>query len=367
MSNNQPKVSVIIPVYNVEQYLRKCLDSVINQTYKNLEIICINDGSLDNCGAILDEYVQKDSRIIVIHQKNAGVSDARNKGLRNAQGEYILFVDPDDWCETDLIETAIEGFKDDEIDLVYWGSNIIVEREISDEEFYIHQRANSCYRNGKYPTTGQLVETLTGRVSNKLFKAEILKNYNIKFPSCKCFEDLFFNLSYYKHTRYIYFIRKNLDNYLLRKNSAVATMASYNNSNSAIENLFNVFKNIYLEYKENNELELFNTLVFSSLFQRFMFNVSFLNKEQQDYYLNELRVFFTNLDKSYDWSRNEDIQNILNGEFYKYYHLQIPYYSIGNKLAGVFLYKNERSRLVIYLLGIKLSLRLKFLDWRKER
>ena len=97
-----------------------------------------------------------------------------------------------------------------------------------------------------------------------------------------------------------------------------------------------------------------------------MFNISFLNKEQQDYYLNELRVFFTNLDKSYDWSQNEDIQNILNGEFYKYYHLQIPYYSIGNKLAGIFLYKNERSRLVVYLLGIKLSLRLKFLDWRKE-
>lgn len=360
-------VSIIIPVYNVEQYLSKCLDSLIEQTYTNIEIICINDGSPDNSQTILEQYAQKDERIKLISQKNAGVSAARNNGLQLAKGEYILFVDPDDWCETDLIETAIEGFEDDEIDLVYWGSNIIVEREISDEEFYIHQRANSCRRNGKYEISGQLVKTLTGRVSNKLFKAEILKNYNIKFPSCKCFEDLFFNLSYYKHTKYIYFIRKNLDNYLLRKNSAVATMASYNNSNSAIENLFNLFKNVYLEYKDNNELELFDKLVFSSLFQRFMFNVGFLNKEQQDYYLNELRVFFTNLDKTYDWSQNEDIKNILNGDLYKYYQLQIPYFSKGNKLAGIILYKNERSRLVIYLLGIKLSLRLKFLDWRKEK
>ena len=79
--NTEPKISIIIPVYNVEKYLQKCLDSVINQTYKNLEIICINDGSPDNSGKILDEYAKKDGRVIVIHQENAGVSVARNKGL----------------------------------------------------------------------------------------------------------------------------------------------------------------------------------------------------------------------------------------------------------------------------------------------
>ena len=94
--NNTPKVSVIIPVYNVEKYLQKCLDSVINQTYKNLEIICVDDGSPDNSGGILDAYAQNDSRIIVIHQENAGVSAARNRGLDAATGEYIAFVDSDD-------------------------------------------------------------------------------------------------------------------------------------------------------------------------------------------------------------------------------------------------------------------------------
>ena len=89
----EEKVSVIVPVYNVEKYLHKCLDSIINQTYRNLEIILVDDGSPDNCGAICDEYAQKDSRIKVIHQKNGGLSAARNTGLDCAVGEYISFVD----------------------------------------------------------------------------------------------------------------------------------------------------------------------------------------------------------------------------------------------------------------------------------
>ncbi|HJA50079.1 MAG TPA: glycosyltransferase, partial [Candidatus Fusicatenibacter intestinipullorum] len=91
------KISVIIPVYNVEKYLKRCLDSVINQTYKNLEIILIDDGSTDNSGKICDEYAQKDERIIVIHKENGGVSSARNKGLDICIGDYISFIDSDDW------------------------------------------------------------------------------------------------------------------------------------------------------------------------------------------------------------------------------------------------------------------------------
>ena len=96
---NQPLLSVIIPVYKVEKYLRQCVDSVINQTYKNLEIILVDDGSPDNCGKICDEYAQKDRRIKVIHQENQGVSAARNLGTKLAQGEYITYVDSDDWLD----------------------------------------------------------------------------------------------------------------------------------------------------------------------------------------------------------------------------------------------------------------------------
>ena len=92
-------ISVIVPVYNVENYLGKCLDSLINQTYKDIEIICINDGSTDNSLNILREYEQMDSRIIIIDQKNGGLSNARNIGLKEAAGEYIMFVDSDDWID----------------------------------------------------------------------------------------------------------------------------------------------------------------------------------------------------------------------------------------------------------------------------
>ena len=105
----EEKISVIIPVYNVEPYLRKCLDSVINQTYRNLEIIIVDDGSPDNCGAICDEYAARDDRVIVIHKKNGGVSAARNDGIRIASGKWITFVDPDDWCEPDYYEMLISS------------------------------------------------------------------------------------------------------------------------------------------------------------------------------------------------------------------------------------------------------------------
>lgn len=100
------KITVIIPVYNVEEYLRRCIDSVINQTYRNLEIICINDGSTDNCGKILDEYAKKDDRIIVIHQKNKGVAAAKNRGLEIMTGSHVGFVDSDDWIEPEFFEEA---------------------------------------------------------------------------------------------------------------------------------------------------------------------------------------------------------------------------------------------------------------------
>lgn len=102
-----PKITVIVPVYNVEKYLHKCIDSIINQTYKELEIILVNDGSPDNSASICDEYARKDNRIKVIHQKNKGLSGARNSGLEIATGEYVAFVDSDDWVHEKMYETLI--------------------------------------------------------------------------------------------------------------------------------------------------------------------------------------------------------------------------------------------------------------------
>lgn len=107
--NKKIKLSVIVPVYNVEKYLKKCIESIIRQTYKNLEIILVDDGSPDNCGKICDEYAKIDSRIKVIHKKNGGLSDARNVGICHATGEFITFVDSDDWLELDMYEYLIDN------------------------------------------------------------------------------------------------------------------------------------------------------------------------------------------------------------------------------------------------------------------
>lgn len=101
---DEPLISIVIPVYKVEKYIHRCIDSVLNQTYKNLEIILVDDGSPDNCGIICDEYSQKYERIKVIHKKNGGLSDARNVGLNTISGEYIGFIDSDDWIENGYIE-----------------------------------------------------------------------------------------------------------------------------------------------------------------------------------------------------------------------------------------------------------------------
>ena len=102
-----PLISVIVPIYNVEKYLDRCVDSIINQTYKNLEIILVDDGSPDNCPQMCDDYAKKDSRIKVVHKENGGLSDARNVGMEVATGEYVSFIDSDDYISLDCYETVL--------------------------------------------------------------------------------------------------------------------------------------------------------------------------------------------------------------------------------------------------------------------
>lgn len=113
-----PLLTIILPVYNVEPYIERCVDSVIGQTYKNLQIILVDDGSPDNCGAICDEYTKKDKRIMAVHQENEGLSGARNSGMLFAKGEYIAFVDSDDWIHPQMYEKMMESIQTYNLDIV---------------------------------------------------------------------------------------------------------------------------------------------------------------------------------------------------------------------------------------------------------
>ena len=170
-----PKLSIIVPVYKVEQYLHKCIDSILSQTFTDFELILIDDGSPDRCGEICDEYAAKDDRIIVIHQKNRGVSAARNAGLDIARGEYIGFVDSDDWIEPEMYESMLcDTYKEFDIVTVgaksYENNNIRIILTIDcvfDQEKLLLELIAQPNRIG-------------GGVVNKVFKSSILKN--VRFP-----------------------------------------------------------------------------------------------------------------------------------------------------------------------------------------
>ena len=121
----QPLVSIIVPIYNVEQYLKRCIDSILRQTYKNIEIILVDDGSPDNCGIICENYQKIDSRIEVIHKQNGGLSNARNVAIPLAKGEYITFIDSDDWISMYYIEHLVEAVFGCNADLgISWFENV---------------------------------------------------------------------------------------------------------------------------------------------------------------------------------------------------------------------------------------------------
>lgn len=140
-SDKKPQLAVIVPVYKVEKYLSKCLESIINQTYKNLQIICVDDGSPDNCGGILEEYAKKDSRIIVVHKENGGLSSARNTALdllnktwtldKGNCPELVTFVDSDDFLDLETYEKTIHFFEED-IDIVTFGFEKVTDSENTD-------------------------------------------------------------------------------------------------------------------------------------------------------------------------------------------------------------------------------------------
>lgn len=188
------KISIIVPVYNAEKSLEKCLDSLINQTYRDLEIILVNDGSKDRSGEICDIFSQKDSRIKVINQRNQGVSITRNSGIMAATGEVIQFVDSDDWLELDCCDLAYKEYSKNKSNLIIWGysnyidSSTIIKHIYSDEEYVYLNKGDFIYV--KY-------NDLFNVPWNKLFSLSIIRDNNILFKEgLSLGEDLLFNLDY---------------------------------------------------------------------------------------------------------------------------------------------------------------------------
>lgn len=180
----EDKISVIVPVYGVEPYLRKCLDSIVGQSYLNLEIILVDDGSPDRCGEICDEYAEKDSRIRVIHKENGGVSSARNAGLGIASGEWIGWVDSDDWVELDMFEYLLGNALD------YQAEIAVCSRVERYKEHHIFRGWEETLILNREEAMGLLLENdqMQNYLCDKLWKRELFRG--IVFPEGKTFEDI---------------------------------------------------------------------------------------------------------------------------------------------------------------------------------
>lgn len=206
-------VSVIIPVYNVEKYVDKCIESVVKQTYKNLEIVLIDDGSTDSSDTICDEWGGKDNRIIVIHKENGGLSDARNVGLNNARGEYYTFIDSDDYISLDMIETLMNCAVKYSSEIAV--CNMIRVSEKGDFVSFYRPEDREKVLNGE-----ERFQTLIQpSVCNKLFKAKLFDR--ISFPKGKYYEDTFIYHYLVYRANKICFTGKDSYFYLARGDSIV--------------------------------------------------------------------------------------------------------------------------------------------------
>lgn len=211
-----PKLSVIVPIYNVEQYIHKCVDSILSQTFADFEIILVNDGSPDNCGKICDEYASKDNRVKVIHKKNGGVSEARNIGLDAAKGEYISFIDPDDWIDKDMYEQTLGYMADNDLDVVCFD----VEEVRTNKSFVRYKYDGNKSFTAHEALYEILIDGIDNSPCNKIYKKYTWEG--VRFPVGRRFEDVATIYKTFHNAKTVGYMRKAYYHYFRREGSAIA-------------------------------------------------------------------------------------------------------------------------------------------------
>lgn len=317
-----PKVSIIIPVYNVESYLQEALDSLCNQTYRNFEAICVNDGSTDESLKVLNEYAQKDSRFIVVSQENQGQGIARNKAIDMSTGDYILFLDPDDWIETNALEILINKANQNlNIDVIQF--NYINEKENSNKNRIANFRKNLKKHLGLKIKDGEIynwhqfqkidLPNFGLAIWNRMYSAKFIKNNNIKLAPNKHGEDHIFSFKSVLLAKRILYIENVLYHYRIRIGSAV---------NRASNDNFCIFENIkYLKdfLEEENLLRILSKNFQKYVIHSLSWHYTCIPTESIDIYLEKVSQILT--EKEYkqflkknngDFSLLENIFSIKN-------------------------------------------------------
>lgn len=284
------KISLIVPIYNAEKYIEKCLLSIINQTYKNLEIIVINDGSIDDSGLIVKKFSKEDLRIKYYEIENHGVSYARNYGIEIATSDYLMFVDADDIIDSKMCEVLLNNIIENNADLSVCSYKEIYEQKLFD----VNVEMAKLITEEKYD---YLFQEFKGFLCNKLYKKSIIKKYNLDLnENVSMCEDLLFNFEYFKHVKRICYTKSQFYGYLINGNNV---------SKKIDEKWFSilyVYNYLYLN-SDNLDLHIHNIVSLNYLFTLFetkvrceILEINFQNVCQQ-YNVNYMKIKIENYSK----------------------------------------------------------------------
>ena len=290
------KISIIIPVYNVEKYLRECLESVLNQTFRDFEIICVDDGSIDKSLEILQEYKKKDDRFVILQQKHSGAGAARNNGIRAAQGKYIQFLDSDDYFEPDMLEEMYNHAEKFNADLTVCSS-----RKVDDEGNILETGSPNFPINiDKVPMEKvfsrkdfkeDIFSLFTPVVWNKLIKRSLLKENNLEFPPLKIYEDIAFAHSLVICANRIAAFNKELVNYRFNRPESLASIrAKY--TIDAVQSCLYLGKFL----KSEGYLPEYNNAYQKAFINQIRAEISYCNEEEYKNFLQEFKMLMPN-----DW------------------------------------------------------------------
>ena len=336
----QPQASIIVPVYNVENYIERCLNSLVNQTFKDIEIITINDGSTDKSLELLNKYAKEDIRISVIDLGDEGVSYCRNLGIEKANGKYIMFVDSDDWIDSSMVEVMYKKAEENKLDLVMC-SYIREFKDHSKEKIFnlpqeIIYKDNEVKNELLRKLVGPIKEELSnpemldalGTVWGKLYRADILKENKIKFVDLKeigSAEDTLFNIFTFNYLKKLMFLNKPMYHYW--RDNLKSVTSQYNPKLKEQRKVF--FKYISDFIKENNFEQVFeealNNRICTSVLGLGLIECSKNNKISRINKIKNIKIIIN----------EEYIRNAYKNLELKYFsiHWRIFYFFIKNKMS----------------------------------
>ena len=251
----RPMVSIIVPIYNAENYLRRCVDSILNQEYTDFELLLVNDGSTDASGDICEEYGDRDPRVIVIQKENTGVSDSRNRALDRARGKYLQFLDSDDWITPDATRLFVRAAEEYGCDMVISDFYRVVGERLSPkgdieeegvltrEEFAAHMMENPA-------------DFYYGVLWNKLYRRDIVEEHNLRMDTdINWCEDFMFNLEYIRYAKVFYALHAPIYYYVKRKGSLASQGINISKTVKMKLNVFEYYNNFYKHVLEEEDYE----------------------------------------------------------------------------------------------------------------